>query len=673
MAESGSIETVKQFKNSPADLARRWGMEISAAKKNVERWRKSAHSANKRYLGEGDGNDNPNSNRSRVNLFHANVNIVLSVLFGQLPKVNVTRRFGDQNDDVGRVAGEALERHLNTDIEDDDDDFSSELKDALKDWKIGGLGQIRLRYDFETEQTEGTPAKLGEDGQELAPEVPPIEQKAEERIDTEYVYWEDFLWSPCRRWKECRWVAFRAEMTRDEAVKRFGKVAQTLPIQSRSLTRDDGRPDPVKDAWSRISVWEIWSKDSETVYWYVEGFDRIVDQKPDPLGLDGFFPCPKPLVANLTTGKFIPKPDLDLDRAHYDEIDEISTRLRRLVKTARVVGAHDSSQPALARIFEEADEGKLVPVQNWAGFAEKGGLAGAVQLVPIDGIVKAIEILTAKMSDKVSLLYQTTGLSDVVRGQASAKATATEQKIKAGFASTRLQTDQDETARFATDLQRLRAEIISKHFDPESIVEGSNLRRVEIDPQTKQPNEELIQQAVALIKSDVWQYRIEVKPDSISLRDYAALKQERVETIGALGALFQQGITMAQMFPPAAPFLLELGKWLIAATKGSQQIEGIFDKFADVVEKAASQPPPPPQPDPKLQAAQVKAQAEMGKAQATMQQTTMDAQHAQAQHQMDMQKLSAEVLANQQKAQTQIAVAQAQPRPAIPGLPGEMA
>ena len=42
--------------------------------------------------------------------------------------------------------------------------------------------------------------------------------------------------------------------------------------------------------------------------------------------------------------------------------------------------------------------------------------------------------------EKIALLFQVTGMSDIMRGQASQKATATEQRIKAGFASTRVQT-----------------------------------------------------------------------------------------------------------------------------------------------------------------------------------------------------------------------------------------
>ena len=169
---------------------------------------------------------------------------------------------------------------------------------------------------------------------------------------------------------------------------------------------------------------------------------------------------------------------------------------------------------------------------------------------------------------------------------------------------------------------------------------------------------DLIEQAVQLIKDDFPSYRIEIKADSVALRDYAAMKQERVEAIGALTQIFQAGVPLVQeLGPKAVPFLLEVGKWLLAATKGSQQIEGVFDRFVAEAEKAAAAPSPAPQPDPKLQAAQVKAQAEIGKAKVGIQQTQIDAQAhvaktkmdlqaAQAQHGMEMQKLAAETQAS---------------------------
>jgi hypothetical protein len=583
-----------------------------------------------------------------------------------MPQVDVSRRFADSDDDVARVGGEILERILNTDIEADDDGFRPTLRYCLQDWKITGLGCARVRYECEMEQQEGQEAILDDKGQELAPAVPEMEVKkrdpnskvggCEEEVETDYIHWRDFAWSPCRTWSEVRWVAFKAEMTRDELVKRFGEIGRKVPLQKR-MAKEGDLSDPLKDAWSRAEVWEIWSKEGEYVCWFNDGMQEILDRKDDPLGLDGFFPCPRPLFANATTMKLLPEPEFNLAKDLYNEIDGITYRLKKLEESAKVVGCYDATVEELQRILEEAAENQLVPVRNWAGFAEKGGLAGAMAFLPLDPIIKGIEVLTAKRQEKIQLLYQITGLSDIVRGQATTQATATEQRIKAGFASTRLQTDQDEVARFASDLSRLKAEIISKHFEPATIIDRSNIMLT--------GDVQMAQMAVALVKSHFWQYRVEIKADSIALRDYAQLKQERTETIAAMAGLFQQAAPMVQMAgPKVIPFLLEVSKWLIAATKGSAQMEAIFDKYAQMAEQQAMAPQPPPQPDPRLMADQVKARTEIQKAQLDMQGTAMG-------HQLEMQKMAAQAQLDQLKTRNQLAVqaAKTPPQPPIPGVP----
>jgi hypothetical protein len=40
----------------------------------------------------------------------------------------------------------------------------------------------------------------------------------------------------------------------------------------------------------------------------------------------------------------------------------------------------------LGGFLSEGVENKLIPVDNWAAFAEKGGLKGAISLLPLDRI-----------------------------------------------------------------------------------------------------------------------------------------------------------------------------------------------------------------------------------------------------------------------------------------------
>jgi len=673
-----SIESKADFKDTPQGLAQRWKVELEAAKKNQRKWIDQGTKVNKRYLGEKEGWDS----KSQLNLFHSSAVTELAILYAKLPQVDVDRRFNDADDDAARVGGEMLERLLNTDIEREDDGFQAALRYALQDWKIPGLGQARVRYVAEFETVPEVPAQTGPcpmckgsgktqpismvepttvcpdcqgQGQiETAPAVAEHEQKTFEDVETDYVHWRDFRWSPCRTWHETRWVGFRAEMTRDELKARFGDdLGKLVPMSSRRITEGEVKKD-VQDAWLRADVWEIWCKEDRKVYWLNEGMDRILDVKDDPLGLEAFFPCPRPLVTNTTTTTFMPKPDFVIAQDLYNEIDDLTNRIVQLEKMAKVAGVHNAATPEIVRIWEEAFEGQTVPVANWATFSEKGGLKGSMELIPIGNIAQAIALLSDKRQEKIALLYQVTGFSDIVRGQATGTATATEQRLKAGFASTRLQTSQDELARFATDLQKMRSEIISKLFEPQTIISRSNILRT--------ADAELAPRAVELIKSEFWQYRIQVRPDSMSLPDMATLKQEGVEFLGALSGFLQQMVPAAQQMPQSVPFLLEILKWTMAKFRGASTIEGVLDRAIAAAQQAVQAPKPPPPPDPRMEAVQVKAKAEMGKAQ-------MDMRQSATQHQFDMQKMAAQAMLDRQKMQNEIAVQATKPSPMPPRMP----
>ena len=133
------------------------------------------------------------------------------------------------------------------------------------------------------------------------------------------------------------------------------------------------------------------------------------------------------------------------------------TRIVLLEKAIKVVGVYDKAADGLQRMLNEAFNNDLIPVDNWAMFAEKGGIKGQVDWLPLEMVVAALTALRDYRTELINLLYQATGMSDIMRGATTQGETATAQSIKAKFASVRVQTQQDDFARFATDLQRLRS------------------------------------------------------------------------------------------------------------------------------------------------------------------------------------------------------------------------
>ena len=51
---------------------------------------------------------------------------------------------------------------------------------------------------------------------------------------------------------------------------------------------------------------------------------ELIDERDDPLGVEGFFPCPKPLYATTTSDTLVPVPDFVLYQDQAMELDILS-------------------------------------------------------------------------------------------------------------------------------------------------------------------------------------------------------------------------------------------------------------------------------------------------------------------------------------------------------------
>jgi hypothetical protein len=244
-------------------------------------------------------------------------------------------------------------------------------------------------------------------------------------------------------------------------------------------------------------------------------------------------------------------------------------------------------------------------------------------------------------------------MSDILRGSTQSGETATAQSIKAKFASTRVQAMQDDFARFATDLQKLRIEIIAKHFDDQNIVKQSNMEMT--------PDAEYIQPALELIRN-LETFRISIKSETLAMQDMAALRQEKAEFIQGLAQFLGAAQPLIDKYPAAAPTLLEMLKWTMTGFKGASSIEGVLDKAIASLQQNPPQAPPDPNAA-KEKEQQAKMQSELGKekfkAQAKSQeikeQTQADLVRLQAQTQAEVKKQAAEFAFSTAENQRQFA------------------
>src|SRR5262245_31502472 len=192
-------------------LHQRWVEEFAAAKTFFRKWHEEGKKVNDIFLDDRSDADFALADlQKRMNLFHSNIQVMMSMLYGSVPKAEALRTFGDSNDDAGRVASSMATRLIQQDIQNLGEGYVNNLRSALQDRLLPGLGNIRLRYAFD------------EDGEEIS----------NERVEEVYTHWKDILWSPARTYGEIRWKAYRAYMTKREVTKRFGAdLAKKLTYQ----------------------------------------------------------------------------------------------------------------------------------------------------------------------------------------------------------------------------------------------------------------------------------------------------------------------------------------------------------------------------------------------------------------------------------------------------------
>lgn len=627
----------------PADEQRRWQVELDLAKKTDKDFVTRGKKIVKRYRDERGGTD---SSAKRYNVLWSNVRTLLPAVYTKKPKAEVARRYKDA-DPVARAAAEILERSLQYEI-DQYSDYDSAIRGALLDRLLPGRGVAWVRFQ---------PVEVPD---EIEPSGPETEEAGELQVtdDTEYyaqyetspvdyVFWEDFRHSPARTWEEVNWVARRVYMSKDEVVERFGEEFADVPLSHEPIGLDDakkeGYPAPEVDRMKKAVIWEIWCKCDKTAYWYCEGYNKILDMRDDPLKLDCFFPCPKPLFATLTTDTLIPVPDYAQYQDQAKEIDELTNRIWLLVKAVKVVGVYDASQTGVQRMLSEGVDNVLIPVDTWAAFSEKGGIKGVVDFLPIEMVLKTLQGLYEAREAAKQVIYEVTGLSDIIRGASVASETATAQQIKSQFASLRLREAQYDVSKFATELLQIKAQIMCSLYRPETLVSMSGVEGT--------MDATLVPQALELLRSEpLRNFRIQVAADSLVEIDEQTEKQSRLEMLTAVGSFLEKATMMVQAAPETAQLAGELLMFGVRSFKSANTIEQAFDQTI----QAMSQPKPP-QPDPEQQKAEMQAQADQAKMQATLQAEQIKAQ---AQVQMEQIRLQAQFEMKQQEAQFSAQLAQ---------------
>jgi hypothetical protein len=650
-------DSIEQFGSDPAGIVRRWITELDFAEKRDKDWVKTAKRIMDIYRGK-------NRKRNSFNILYSNTETLAAAIYNAPPKPDVRRRYKDA-DPVGKEVSKVLERALEFSI--DSDCFSQSLTEDVLDLLLPGRGVSRVRYIPSFLSTEGVEEDSDADDD--------YEELAWQQAAVDHVNWEDFRQGPGRTWKEVCWVAFRHRMGREDLVEKFGaEIGNAIPLDS--IDTDDSKSEQARNAevFKTAEVWEIWDKDTRKVLFIAQGYKAAPClELEDPLRLIEFFPCPRPIraVADSSSQEIIPL--YEQYREQASELDKISTRINKIIDALKVRGIYDSTMTDLAQLMR-GDDNDLIAAQNVSAWIERGGIEKAIWMMPIEGPAKVLQVLYMQRDASKQVIYEITGISDVMRAVSNPNETLGAQKMKAQFGGQRINRLQAEVQRYARDLIRLMSEIIAEKFEPETLMKMTGTKyptQAEVQAQTQQmmaqwqqaaqmaqqqgqqpppqpqpPQVVTIEQLMAILRDDVQRmFRIDVETDSM----IAAAEQEDADEINKLatgvinlmGGLTQVVQTGAMPIESAKEIILSITR----RAKMGTAVEDAIDKL--------QMPNPPPDPNAgKAEAEQAKMQVQMQIEKAKMEsQMQLENMKAQLQDQQHQRQLAADAQAAQMQAQ----------------------
>lgn len=678
-----------------AKKVKRWVEEIKFYETKAQRWEEKGKKILRRYK---DDRSPREQKVPRYNVLWSITECAEPALFGNNPKPDIERRFRDK-DDLGRISSMVLERSITFFI---NEGFKDSVKQAVKDRLLPGRGLVWVRYEPHFKD------KSDEENEEVADEGLEITDNEDAReIDNEtvcwdYVHWQDFGHCFGRTWDEVPAAWRKVYLTREKLKERFGdEIGSEITLDYSPHDLKDNKYDEVE---KKATIYEIWDKEAEKAIWIHKDYhEGPLDEKDDPLEIEGFWPFPKPLFATLANDDCIPTPDYIEWQDQANELDELTSRIGAITKCVKVAGVYDKSASGIERVLAEGVENQLIPVDQWAIFAEKGGMKGVMELLPMAEIAQTLAGLYEARDKVKGDLYEISGSADIMRGQSDPDETATAQTIKSQFGTMRLDEKQTQVKDFCRDLVKIGTQIIANHFSIETIkkicgvqlltepekqivmarqqilaqyakqqsVMGHNgAQQQQMPPPNLPPLPEWLQKCdqedmEELFENPTWEevekllrdettlsYKIDIETDSTIKLDQNADRDARVQFLEASGKFMQAA--MQNQNPDLAPLLGKMLEFGIRGFKVGKELETAFDVAIRKLEKDAEKGPKPSPEIQKIQAeGQLKQQQMQLDGQLKQQQLQADAQLEQIKSQAEDKRIQLQAQTDNQQAAAQ--------------------
>lgn len=668
----------------------RWIAEIDLAEKRDKSWQKTGKDIVRRYRNEGSvDSDVKDHTPDEFNILWSNTEVMRPAIYSMPPRPDIRRRFTTKKKG-NRDLVEVLERASSFCFE--QGQLHQRMISATNDMLLPGRGVIRPRYE---------PTIV--DGEVVS-----------EAVGYKHWDWDCVLFGPGNAFNELPWIAFKHKLEKTQIEKKFGEeVAAKIhegndggSSNAAEKTADEKKSEA--RYFKRTEFYEIWDKRTKRVYWLTRSLpDQYAGEEDDPLGLENFWPIPKPMYAIESSSSLVPVPEFIQYERLADQLEDVTVRMGRITRALRVRGIYDSTLAELRKLFEAGDN-EFIPAEDVARMVESGGFDKAIWMFPNDKLAGVLGVLQGYRQQLIQQIYELTGISDILRGQSNPNETLGAQKIKANFGSQRLDKKRAEVQRFCKDLLKITVEIVAEKFSIDTLSQMTGLQfprqeekmqaqqvmqQAEMMKQQYGPQMQQLQQAAQqnpqaaqqLQQMQQMQQQMEQKvgqaQEVLSKPSWEELKQimtsdqmrayavdiETDSTIAADQQADQEALTSliqgVSQFGHGMKPLIEGG--VLTQDSAKQILISMFRRFRlgrELEEAIDGESEEPQQPDPAQQAEQQKAQAEQQKAQveaekikaqfqAEMDKLRMETQEAQMEHQNKMREMQAEMQRDREKHQ----------------------
>jgi hypothetical protein len=383
----------------------------------------------------------------------------------------------------------------------------------------------------------------------------------------------------------------------------------------------------------------------------------ILKRTPAPIRFRNFFPCPRPLLATTTSDSLIPTPDYAQYQDQAQELNALTARIDKLQKALKLAGLYPAESKEIAKLID-ADEGKMIAVEQWAMHAEDGGVRGLIEWFPVEQIITVLRELYAQRDAAKQNLFEISGIADVMRGVANPNETLGAQQIKQRWSGTRLRKRQKDVQRLAGEIFQLKAEAIAEVFQFSTILEMAGVDSEMLAnyvPAGTDPRA-MLREVERLLRADaVRTFQIRVAPDSTLEPDLQAEQAGRAQVIQAVSTIMQQGAALASQGPEGAKLVGELIMFALRPFKDFDALEETVTQATEAAAKAiaarAAQPPPP---NPYLEEMKLRAQLAQAEHALKQEKLKIDAQAQAAENQIRMREIEQKRIEQDQIFQTKM-------------------